>query len=330
MSHERAQTVLHIGGQKCGSSALQGYLFFGRFSLARRGIFYLDEDLGTDLQAAKSHSLLRPKLKKGGADWVRRRAERLDWDNPDHTYVLSSEGFCEVENAETYAAALAPLAEFGPVRLIFYVRPQVEVLYSGWQQWGVHLNFREWVRDALRRDFANWNRIWQVWRGAFPEAQFTTRLFARDNFPDGDMVADVRGVLGWPEVTLPVCKPANPTFDDLTVLAIQALAQKNSIDPKPLTIAMKRAGVNLPRSRDNLVLDVGLKAEIMAHYAKDNLTFLAASDMDPEEIECFGQDRLPDCRARVSPEAIAAKAREVVECLNATPTLSKYVGLQLI
>lgn len=326
MADTRAQIVIHIGGQKCGSSALQGYLFFGRFGLEKNGISYLDPNLGTDLQNAKSHSSLLPKLRERGSDWVLERAARLQWHNPNRSYVLSSEGLCQIKSVDSFAQALAPLAAFGRVHLVFYVRQQVEVIYSGWQQWGMHLSFRDWVADALRRDFANWHRIWLAWNSAFPDAQFTTRVFALSAFPRGDVVVDFRNLLGWPEVSLPVRRAANPTFDDLTILALRALATANRIQVRPLVIAMKRAGVVLPRSRDNLVLDAEAQGKIAAHYAHDNEMFLHLSGLDERERSTFLSARIPAMMA--TPEgAVAAKMKEVVACLNSTPGLEEYVGL---
>jgi hypothetical protein len=53
MNNSGSKVVLHIGGQKCGSSALQGYLFFGRYILKRHNVHYLEPELVTNLDQEK-------------------------------------------------------------------------------------------------------------------------------------------------------------------------------------------------------------------------------------------------------------------------------------
>ena len=310
------EVVLHIGGQKCGSSALQGYLFFGRYGLAKYGIRYLDDELGDDLAKAKSHSNLLPRLRQKGAEsWVRDRLALLDWADPSKRYVLSSEGFCEIRNVESYASALAPLGDFARVHIVLYVRSQVELIYSGWQQWGSHLSFSDWVESALKRDFANWNRIFSAWRQALPDANFSVRIFSRDRFPDGDLVADFRQLLGWPAVQLLVKKAANPTFDDLTVLAVQRLAAENKVEPGPIMISMKKAGIALPRSGENLVLDAVLQAEISDHYAVSNACFLKNAGIGYAEAERLIVPKVARC-SPFSEEDVVRHQKVVVENLK--------------
>lgn len=327
MTAGRSRVVLHIGGQKCGSSALQGYLFFGRYKLAAAGIIYLDMDLGTDPGRAKSHSALIPDLVRGGPDWVRKCLAALDWQDPDCCYVISSEGFCSMKTMAASSAALAPLAEFGDVHIVFYVRPQSEVIYSGWQQWGLDFDFPRWVDDALRRDFANWNLIWKTWSAALPTARFTTRVFARDLFPEGDIVADFSRLTGFPKVALGNRKKANPTFDDLTALALRSLAFENGLDPKQLMIAMKKAGVELPRSPANLVLSDESMHVITAHYAGDNEQFLELSGMDAPMIERFRQSRIPPMEP-IAEDEVVVQRRRVADAIRNTPGLDAYSGLR--
>jgi hypothetical protein len=153
------------------------------------------------------------------------------------------------------------------------------------------------------------------------------RLFSRDNFPNNDVVSDFREITGFPKITLPVRRAYNPSFDDLTVLAIRALAARNDIEPGPLTIAMKRAGFQLPRSRDNLVVDDAIKAKIASYYATSNEKFLSTSGMTLAEAEYFRMDRIPE-RKTVNEAAIAAKTHEVVEQLVKIPKLEEYAHLR--
>lgn len=327
MTKLRSKIILHIGGQKCGSSALQGYLFFGRFELAKRGVHYLDPKLGTELRAAKSHSKLMPQLTKGGANWVRKRLAKLEWHDPTVTYAISSEGFCSMASIEDLSAALAPMSDFGNVHVVLYVRPQSEVIYSGWQQWGLNLEFDEWVNVALKRDFANWNLILNEWRRALPDAQFSVRAFARDLFPNSDIISDFTEVTNIPRVTPRKKGQANPTFDDLTALALRALACTNDIDPKRLMVAMKKAGLELSRNPRNLVLSDDHRRQINSHYEKGNKAFLETSGMDEGMINRFLESRVPSIDS-YSEHELQMQRKYLAEAITSSSELEAYSGIR--
>ncbi len=286
-------TILHIGGQKCGSSAIQGYFFFGRYALSNQKVRYLDPELGTDLGLSRSHSELLSDLRTGGEEWVRERLSRLDWSDPDCRYVLSSEGFCQIARLAQHSAALRPLAEFGPVQIVFYVRPQAEVLYGGWQQWGLASDFDDWIDHALSTDFANWNTVLAAWRAAFPDAQIIVRTFSRNLFPEGDVVADICGALAMPRVEMAARRAANPTYDDLTTLAVKDLAICSGIAPLTLMRSIKRAALPLPAGSGNLVMKDETYDRIVAHYALSNAEFMQAAELDAQSIAALGARRIP-------------------------------------
>ncbi|MDB2407698.1 hypothetical protein N9W17_04135 [Jannaschia sp.] len=314
-----SKLTIHLGGQKCGSSALQGYLFFGRYALAKAGIAYLDRDLGHDMDRAASHTAMLARLTEPDAvEWTRARAGALPWDGEISDYVLSTEGFCRIRGMSDYAAALAPFAQFGPVHLVLYVRPQAEVIYSGWQQWALNDSPEAWIHSALARGFANWRRVWETWRAAFPDARFDVRVFDRALFEGGDIVTDFRALTGWPAVTPRKQGGANPTFDDLTAMAIREVAQRRGMEPTTLCVSMKKAGVDLPRARDNLVFSPDAVARIRDHYAEDNAAFAAAAGLSETATARLMEPRIaPFQEGPLDPTQLSEKITLVEAALDA-------------
>lgn len=280
MTEEVSRLLLHIGGQKCGSSAIQGYLFFGRFRLEEHNVVYLDNDLGSVVEKAGSHTSLLPRLLKEGRSWVAERVSGLNWADPARSYVLSTEGFCQIENSRKYAEALSPFHDHGRVEILFYVRPQTEILYSGWQQWGLDYDFDCWVDRALDRNFADWNTIHRNWRAHFPNAEFQVRLFSRENFHKQDILEDLLFAANLPRVKLGKVKEANPTYDDLTALAIQEIARDRRISASKLCVSMKKSGLQIPGERKNHVMSDETADRIHLRYAEANREFLDAIKAD--------------------------------------------------
>lgn len=289
----RSTILLHIGGQKCGSSALQGYFFFGRKALARHNIHYLDREFGIDLAKAGSHNALLTQLAAPeGADFVRRGLSKLPMDDPERVYVLSSEGFSSVRKVTDLARTLSCLQEFGNVRILHYIRHQAEVLYSGWQQWGPRYDFPDWVEDALERRFADWALVQREWRRALPAAEVTTRIFAREQMPDGDIVEDLRQVLPFPVLRSPKKDTTNPSYDDATVMALQSLERAAGLRPRTLIRHLKRSGVLFEKTSRNLVFPPEMQDRVRRIYDDSNAELAAMAGLDGAQRQSFNTLRL--------------------------------------
>lgn len=271
--------LLHIGGPKCGSSALQRYFFHGRRRLARQGIHYIDQAFGIDPDRAVSHNQMMVRLARAAASGLlQSRFTALAERGPGQTYLLSSEVL--TTEARHAAAALRGMDRLFAVRIVQYVRPQVEFLKSAWQQWGLGLSFGAWVDQALAEERANWARSQGFWREALPEAQMITRLYARDRMPGGDVVADFCSALGWGRIETPHGGLANPSYDDATAFALQEIERREGLAPLTLVRHCKREGILFPTRSENLVFPPDLQARVTAHYAADNAWLCAQAGFD--------------------------------------------------
>lgn len=271
--------LLHIGGPKCGSSALQRYLFHGRRGLARQGIHYIDQKFGIDPDRAISHNQMMLRLARAAASGLlQSRFAALAERGPGQTYLLSSEVL--TTEARHAAEALRGMDRLFAVRIVQYVRPQVEFLKSAWQQWGLGLSFEAWVDQALAEGRANWARSQGFWRAALPEAEIITRLYARDLMPGGDVVDDFCATLGWDRIDTPHGGLANPSYDDATALALQEIERREGLTPLTLVRHCKREGIAFPTRPENLVFPPELMARVTEHYAAGNALLCAQAGFE--------------------------------------------------
>lgn len=271
--------LLHIGGPKCGSSALQRYFFHGRRGLAGQGIHYIDQEFGIDPDRAISHNQMMIRLARAAASGLlQTRFAALADRGPGQTYLLSSEVL--TTEARHAAEALRGMDRLFAVRIVQYVRPQVEFLKSAWQQWGLGLSFATWVDQALTEERANWAQSQSFWREALPEAEIITRLYARDRMPGGDVVDDFCSAFGWTRIDTPHSGLANPSYDDATALALQEIERREGLSPLTLVRHCKRGGILFPTRPENLVFPPDLVERVTAHYAAGNAALCAQAGFD--------------------------------------------------
>lgn len=223
--------VIHVGGQKCGSSALQGYLFHGRRKLAAKGLYYIDRHLGLDLDECESHNRLLGHLRNLPDGEVEKRARFLGAQAEGKTLVLSSEGFCSVRQLDQHARKLALICAHVNPEIHIYVRSQLNVIYSGWHQWGLQrgMSFQEWVDHALDIGFADWNRIIAKYEQAIPNAVFHVHVYDRHALIDGDIVRDfvLKAAIPLVETT---STRRNLSISVLTAQVLSEISEERGVD----------------------------------------------------------------------------------------------------
>ena len=214
---DRPRVFLHIGGAKCGSSAIQAYLARNRDMLAGRGLavpgialdfasdttgeqiwFFEDAMTAGDLSliATKFRALLNAVERKGFRD-----------------VVVSAENIC---NHPSLAPFLAETLSDAEVKVVFYVRRQDDFLISSWQQWNLkRFDSVESFLTARMGQDARWLTMITPWAEAFGDASITVRPFLRSRLRNGDVIDDFFDVIGVSqEGLLPLARNANPSFDE--------------------------------------------------------------------------------------------------------------------
>ncbi|MCA8883499.1 MAG: hypothetical protein KDA50_07105 [Rhodobacteraceae bacterium] len=210
--------IFHIGGAKCGSSAIQGYLRQNHATLRDHGTLVPGTklDLDSDILGESIWFMERMMGQDDGPDVLRRRIARLATharQTGAHTVVISAENMCNhARLAEILRAATAGLDAL----VVLYVRRQDDYFLSAWQQWNMkrYTSLAEYVDRRAGLD-ADWLGIATTWADAFGDACVRVRPFARDRLIGGDVVTDFLSVTGIDtEGSAPLTAPANLSFDD--------------------------------------------------------------------------------------------------------------------
>lgn len=211
--------ILHIGGSKCGSSAIQDYLALNHAQMIKHGVLTPDVSMGMD-----------GPFKAQQIDFFEDMAARDDASAPIAQKLealaahMDEKGLSTlIVSAENLSArgALAPdlaraAASFGSVEVIFYIRRQDDYLISAWQQWGLktHPDIDSYLNGEGRL-LADWLTLLAPWEDSFGQSRITLRPFRRDMLVDGDIVADFLSLFDLSdEGCLPLTKLSNRSFDE--------------------------------------------------------------------------------------------------------------------
>lgn len=214
--------LLHIGGPKCGSSAIQAALTANAESLAARGVMLASDQMEAEAalvygQVGYFQALIdRPDRAEEAARRFKALAVAMDERAAD-TLVVSAENLLLMPGAAEMLIPPAKAAGFTP-EIIAYVRRWDDFLIAAWQQWGVktHASPQAFWRDY---GFKGWMPVLQAWEEQAGRENLKVFPYRRDVFPEGDVTAhffDVAG-LAFPGMLRP--EPVNlSTSEHLTDL----------------------------------------------------------------------------------------------------------------
>ena len=205
--------VLHIGGAKCGSTAIQAVLRENAATLRSRGV--LVPGLQLDLSSAVHGQQLRffrqvvkladgPAVVESPSARTRRHMDEVGLD----TLVVSAENLI---NPDPFPDLFAGVDDLFDTQIIAYVRRQDDYFASGWQQWG--LKRTPQCKHTLRRH----SESRQIGRHSccpgksrFGRERIIVRRFQRSALKDGDVVSDFFSVTGLP---LEACSRSNSLYN---------------------------------------------------------------------------------------------------------------------
>lgn len=273
---DRPRVILHIGGAKCGSSAIQAYLARNRDALAGRGLAVpgIALDFASDVtgeqiwffeDAVTAGDLSRIAERfRGLLDAVEREGFR--------DVVVSAENVC---NHPSLAPLLAETLSDAEVRIVFYVRRQDDFLISSWQQWNLkRFDSVESFLSARMGQDARWLAMITPWAEAFGDAHITVRPFLRSRLRNGDVIDDFFDVIGVSqEGLLPLARNANPSFDE----ALARLAHRvrdvfdGPHDNRFYDVMARLLGqAALKKGSASSLLNLEVRRDIMAFYQDEN------------------------------------------------------------
>lgn len=224
--------ILHIGGEKTGSTTLQSTLALNRAELAKRGILYSRAAGGSnhillplhatagegteDLRAASG-------LTRAGtfANFMARFPEVLRAEaeaSGAHTLVYSSEHLSSrIRDAEGVRRLWAVLGDIADeIRLVYYARPQEEVVVSAWSTM-LKSGSAEPFDPAQILTFEtllDHAALVERWSPFFADRYWIFRPFQRAQLAGGDIVADFCDQARLPLAALVKrVPPLNPSLD---------------------------------------------------------------------------------------------------------------------
>jgi hypothetical protein len=229
--------ILHIGGPKTGSTALQRTLFANREALRARGVDYAE----VNLRGFGHHDLAY--LLGGGypafaTPQPRTLGELLDeldeaLGGPAPTVVISSENFALHPNPGPLAAAAARAGR--QVEVVVYVRRQDELVLSWYNQSVKAQGFAGPLADPSSSVHEQWDvaAVLAPWEAAF--GAVTLRVYEKGQLVDDDICADFFQTAQLPAEGLP--READPSN---TRLSRDLLEMQRITNRLPLTVQEKR------------------------------------------------------------------------------------------
>ena len=205
--------ILHIGGGKCGSSAIQEHLRVNAAALRAQGVLVSSDDLtpdgsqsGTQVPFMEmlrskpfSQSALDEPLRPDAAGILLPRLsalrERMQRDGL-HTLVVSAE---DLINVHGFSHLFAQARTLFDIHVVAYIRRQDEYLASAWGQWHVkrYASLDAYTADNLQRPY-DWGEMLRAWRDDFGADHLRVRLFERGFLHDGDAAEDFLKITGLP------------------------------------------------------------------------------------------------------------------------------------
>ncbi len=286
MGHPRL--ILHVGGAKCGSSALQS-TFSAQPRLtapgtpdvvyaalhARRGLVH-GEALAA-MARSQSFGYVSSATAQDLLDLNRSFRDRALSDlrgllaNHDHV-VLSNESWLPRCDMMTEMGLLEDLGEaFG---VFAVVRPQVETINSGWWQWGAWskrpLKLEVWAKRHLPQ--CQWHSHLQTWQQHPACTDVAVRLLSRD------IVGDFLAAYGLtPDPGLPQGKTSNVSLPGEVLRLFQ---RHPDLRKGRAVIDFALAGFGLGDQPTPWVVDPDLAGQITAQSRADNEALCA---MLPED-----------------------------------------------
>jgi hypothetical protein len=284
----RPRIIIHAGFAKCGSASIRAALFQNFRELQRQNVLVFDKNLkiartaddlvGTPIWALKDAKKKSENLARKLSDEITAVVRR----KTDHLAILSAENLATPGMAQLFAG----LDSHFEVRVIFYLRPQLQWIPSAWKQWGLKkgIPLTDFVSQCIDARRPSFTLGIDTWKSALPAAGIHVRFLIHELLNCGNPAQDFFHLLDLPKERFHLeNEPRNPSLD----VSILHVLSKNphlfsGVHDNSLMLALTRALSKEFRSKNIQMLSPEQEARIEECFRDENLRLL--------KIYCNGID----------------------------------------
>lgn len=193
-----AKVIIHAGFPKCGSTSIFNAIKSNFNRLIDHNIYVFNRTFDLPRKARRLEAplwQLHDALHDAGkAENLRKRiTHHITASSSTDRLILSSENLSNPSMAKLFSG----VDDLCDVEMIFYFRPQVDWIPSGWKQWNLKSGFslEETIQTNVKRKNPNYLASVKAWEKALPKIKVIPRLFARDQMAGGHPAYDFFSLL---------------------------------------------------------------------------------------------------------------------------------------
>lgn len=257
--------VVHIGGPKCGSSAIQAVLKHQSQNLNSHGYYVPDRNLQFE-GPYDGHHLWAIEAYAQNISGMAYRIRQLS--RPNSTIIISAENICNFPFMADYFKRASDA--YDSLKVVLYVRNQVDFFISAWPQWGVKhgSNFQHWVNCSIG-SMANWNAITTEWEQVVGKSNMIVRSY--HNLVNKDSSSDFLTQIGCPIDNIKPIYVNGAIDEDVASLAECNPVFKDLSDNDFYSFMRQNLGPRFFRKdKKSYLFDLKLRQRIYHTYAQGN------------------------------------------------------------
>ena len=273
----KPRLFVHIGGPKCGSSAIQAFLKNNKKALLQQGYAvptanFERRSRTTGDQVGFYKSLIgnedAPRVMRKK---VSQLLETVKAKTATPSVITSAENLSSTIGCQRF---FEELREDFDLKIIAYIRRQDDFLMSGWQQWSLKqpIDFWAWLTRVVGSQ-GNWFAILEPWREVYGKENMAVRLFEKDKLFRNDLLHDFCHLIDADEAGLDFdIGTENPTYS----IAVQEFADnahhlfENAHDNKFYLMIEDLTGSRFHKDSNASFLTHAQRDSIMLRYKQCN------------------------------------------------------------